>query len=180
MNSVWGYGGISFKFAVSGTYEASASFYGQSVSNSTADAKITYKPIYLRKENIDRKIVEKFLGNRVEIEVELLNILASDYSQIRVLIGFFNRISESETMLSLRVNTTDGTDGLFIEDVALMSDISFDQLHKLEIGQKIKLKFAKKELVQSISNMTREDTIDYMIDETSDYIIDENGDKIII
>lgn len=177
MNSIWGYGGV--KFQLTGE-ELTASFYGQTANNSVADARIVYKPVFIRKENISRGIVQKFLGYRVEVEVEILNILSSDYISLRHLVTILNYANRWDFQYSIRVNTGDGSDGILIDNITLISDISFEQLHKLEIGQKIKLKFTKKELVPSMSTLARGDEEYEWVDELNDTLLDENGDKLMI
>ena len=181
MNSIWGFGGVKFYVDEGNDYGPVANFYGNSSINSTADGRIIYKPIYIRKENISNKIIEKFLGYRVEIEIEILNILPNDGTQLSQLITALNNVYSHETYrLGINVNRkSDDSGGIFYSDMVLMGDISFEQLHKLEIGQKIKLKFARKAMIGSISTMVRDRTVNSynLVDENGDKIWDENADN---
>ena len=179
MNSIWGYGGVEFHPSTGTT----AKFTGGGNNTSVADAVITYIPIFIRKENIDRKIIEKFLGYRVEVEVEILNILDNDATHFGYLLTALNGLNDGTKTLSLIVNTDpQGGSGIQITDVALTSDVSFEQIHKLEIGQTIKLKFAKKELMPSMSTYARGDTdSEWQFDGEGDVLIwDGSGDTIMI
>ena len=147
MKSILGYGGV--KIIGEG---GDASFYGQSVDNSTAELKITYKPEFIKATNINRKIVSKFLGFRISINIDLINICQNDYIEFRYLWDLLSTENCGDDNISLQLNTTDGTDGITIDGVILSSSVSIDQLHRLEIGQSVKLKFDKKELVHDVSN----------------------------
>jgi len=131
MKSIWGYGSVKF---VTDSH---------SVEFPTGIGQITYKKISIKVENINRDIIEKVLGYRVMISVELTNLLEDDYLLFSDLLTILNSGEE--------ITIYPQGEGIFVTDVMLDSDVTFNQLHLLEIGQTIKLKFTNKDLVTSLN-----------------------------
>ena len=69
METVWDYGGVIFKSGQNEVWQnlQGVDFIGSDTSHSVANARISYEPEYLRVLNVGRKLVEKFLGYRVNI-----------------------------------------------------------------------------------------------------------------
>lgn len=182
MNTVWCYGGVIFKWYYGGSWQTmqDVDFYGSDSTHSVADAIITYKPEYVRANTaITREIREKFLGYRPEISIEFLNILPDDGESIKEFFIFLSNFYGNYN-LGVQVNVDSAGDGgVFFPNIKLDSDISLKPLHKLEIGQTMKLKFIGSELSANISSITGDSAEFYIFDENDNYIVDENSNKII-
>ena len=154
--SLWGFGGVNFTTAT------------ESVEFPHGIGQVTYKKVAIKAENINREIVEKFLGYRVTISVELTNIHENDYTLFRTLFAMINS-GDAITIFPR------GADGIWITDVLLDSDVTFTDLHLLEIGQTLKLKFINKDLVLNLSTFANVDDSSNLTDENSIDITDENS-----
>jgi len=150
MNSLWGFGGIVFYVYNNGWAPVASDFIGSDIAHSVANGIIDYKRESIRKTNVDRELKELLLGFRPEINIELLNVKSGDANAIKVLFTVLNYYLTSRRF-AIKINVTpSGSGGVMIEDVLLSSNIKMEALHKLEIGQRLKMKWIGKYLTQSI------------------------------
>jgi len=148
MKNIHGFGGAKVY-----NENGDAKFYGDYSDISFSNNTLSYKPIYIRVENIYRTFIQKFLGYRIEMDIEILNFRENDYIEIKNLFQLLSQNHREGVELSMMINTNDGTDGINIEDILLSSSIEMIQTsQKLAIGQTLSLKFYKRKLVQDISH----------------------------
>jgi len=180
MITVWDFGGVKFYWDLpgSGWTSAAVDFYGSDANHSVADGVFKYVPQYLQDTNVDHDIVSKFLGYRAELTIELLNIKANDGSAIANFFAALNVYYDTyELGAKVNVDTT-GDGGVWVENLMLTSDISMININRLEIGQRLTLKFVAKELTQSIPTITSNSTQYDLIFNTDDALF--NTDNAVI
>ncbi len=166
MTSIWGFGGV--KFQKSGN---TATFYD---TTSTGVGTISYEPVYIRKTNIDNKIISRLLGYRAEIEVELTNIKSGDYAEFQTLLGMLNDCISSTAQETIEVTPRYADIEADLSFTCILdSDITMKDLHRLEIGQTLKLKFIAIDLETYVSQLAgtgSQDTYTFIVN-------DEGTDK---
>jgi len=189
MNSMWGFGGVLFYYYNAGSDEwipfQGCYFNGYASDNSIANGVITYVPVTVTKTNVENKIIRKFKGYRTEVNIDIINILAGDTLSLSNLFYRYQYYLDNDINIGIRVNcdsSATGVGGIMIEDVLLDSSISMKDIHKVEIGQRLSLKFIKEDLISTIPTTSRDRTDSQynIVDENDDAILDESSNNIII
>lgn len=167
--SVWSFGGVRFATSIT---------YAQSVEFPYAKGEITYTPIYIRRENINRKKLDKFKGYRVTCEIELTNVLITDAAKFKDLIAILNDAGETGTTV---INPTYNSGaGIFLYyEMIIDSDFSMKQVHYTECAQTLKLKFIKKELVEEIPDLVGTPEYDNLVFDSGDNMIFDDGSNAV-
>jgi len=170
VTSLWGFGGVRF---------ASNQTYSDAVEFPYAKGTLSFVPVFLKRENINRKLIYKLKGYRVSCSIELTNVLADDYAKFQSLFGIINNLGESGT---ITINPAyESTAELFLAyDMILDSDISLKQIHWTECAQTLKLEFIKPELEQNIPTITNDSQIFTRVTDAGDTLVTDAGDTRIV
>lgn len=168
--SVWGFGGVRFATSIT---------YAQSVEFPYAKGTLSFDPVYIPRENISRKLLDKFKGYRVTCEVELTNVLITDAAKFQDLIAILNDAGETGTTV-INPAYTSGASILLYYEMILRSSFSMKQIHFTECAQTLKLKFIKKELVEEIPDLVGTPDYDNLTFDDGNNMVFDNGNNAVV
>jgi len=166
---VQGYGGI--RFAGNGIVAEFDSGY----------STIKADPVYYRKENVSHKIVQRLLGFRITIEVNLFNITESSYIQLQNLFTMLNGTIDKtqQKVIALYPRYSIANQENYFYNVLIDSDATLKDIARVKVGQTLKMKFVEPDL-KPIPTTTGNVDISYFIDSSNNKIVDESGNNIIL
>ena len=168
---IQGFGGVKF---MSSTETLDAEF-------TTGYGTITYTPKFLRYENVDYELIQRFLGYRVSIEVNIYNFKDTDYIQMQNLFRIINStISETGTGYLIIFPKYDvaQTGNLYFEAIP-DSEVKLISIARVKIGQTLKLKFIVPDLKHLTTSTGNLDLANW-VDESNNKMVDQNGNYLIL
>jgi len=121
-----------------------------------------------------------FKGYRVTAELRLLNIREDDYIQFARLISML--ADGKDVFVQPRFGVDDGAfsaNNLGFT-MRLDSDVSFEDLNRVEIGQELKLKFVQRGLVKSIPTSVKYFINENWVDQADNQMVDQDGNTFIM
>jgi len=181
VKTINGWGGVKFvqSYGDSETPTKEA-FFSQGIGN------VSYKPEYITKETVSHKIINILLGFRLTIEIELMNVTLEESNQFLILYDMINAMkgdSQREIGIYPRYSETlnyggdiNGNDYHICSKIE--SDIKFEDISKIPIGQTIKLSFSSSELFEEIPKVFGSDDVAIMQFNGTDFEI--NGKTVLI
>lgn len=170
MKSIYGFGGVTFIYVDNPVVFDLINGKGE----------IEFVPEFWRKETLNRKVLKKLIGYRVNITIKLKNITAEDYQTFGDMINLLNQAIANDDTVSIYPRADWNSMYNLVFECFLNSKIKFDDKAIIEAGQGLELEFESKELISSIPFLVHQEINDYLLTEGGDKLLQENGDKLIV